>query len=86
MTIQQEAYQMIDTLADSSVAIVVEFMRKLPQKKDFPSPSMDPKATRSRKMLAYERLQELRKEMAMYNFGDFETEREAAMREKYGDF
>ena len=85
MTIRQEAYQLIDDLADNSVKIVVEFMQTLPRKNkeaDYPSPQPGAK---TRKMIAFERLQEMRKEMASYHLADYETERAEAMREKYGD-
>ena len=83
MTIQQEAYRLIDTLSDQSVQIVVEFIRNLPKE---PIPEFASTAAQSRKAAAFARLQELREEFSACHPGSLEEERAAAMSEKYGFF
>ena len=83
MTIQQEAYRLIDGLSDKNVRIVVEFIRNLP--KDAISDSTATIAS-DRKAIAFARLQEMRKEIAACQPGSMEEERTAAMSEKYGFF
>ena len=76
MTIQQEAYRLIDALSDQSVQIVVEFIRNLPKAPKIESTSGD---ALSRKAAAFARLQELRKEISACQPGSLEEERAAAL-------
>ena len=85
MTIQQEAYRLIDGLSDKNVRIVVEFIRNLSLSKDTVSDSTA-NAVLERKAVAFERLQELRKEISASQPGTLEEERAAAMSEKYSFF
>ena len=85
MTLQQQAYGLIDRLPDDSVQVVIQVMRRmLPHevkvKASVTSHSEEPTAM----MKAYWRMQELRKETAHYDVS--ETERAEALDEKYGTF
>ena len=80
MTIQQEAYRLIDALSDQNVRIVVEFIRNL--SKDA-IPDTTANAAPDRKAVAFSRLQGLRKEISACQPGSLEEERAAAMAEKY---
>ena len=75
MTLQQEAYGLIDRLSVDSLHVVIQFMTKM-----LPQESEQDVATS--KMAAYLRMQELRKETAEYDLSD--AQREEALDEKFG--
>ena len=78
MTVQQEAYQMIDRLSDDAVLALIHIMEcMIPQKE---KSAEQPAETRKR--TAYLRLQELRKDMKSYDFS--EADRAEGLAEKYG--
>ena len=63
MTLQQEAYGLIDRLSVDSLHVVIQFMTKmLPQESE--------QDDASSKMAAYLKMQELRKETAKYDLSD----------------
>lgn len=71
MTLQQQAYRMIDRLPDDSVQIVIQVMRRmLPVEKDAEKTPAMATDLNTPKMKAYLRMQELRKETAA-NIKDF---------------
>ena len=85
MTLQQQAYGLIDRLPDDSVQIVIQVMRcMLPHDKQTTTVASEQGDIVSPKMKAYLRMQELRKETAKYNVS--ETQRDAALNEKFGTF
>ena len=88
LTIQQQAYNLIDILPDDSVRVIIEIMNRMPklEKTNTVSNQMKTDYVKTRKMVAFEKMQELRKEMIRYNLEDFDAEREKAMQEKYGVF
>ena len=79
MTVQQEAYQMIDKLSDNAVAALIHIMRCMVSNDASPA-----EAPAKRKRKAYLRLTELRKDMTMYDFS--ETDRAEGLEEKYGTY
>ena len=94
MSIQQQAYELIDQLPEDSVRVVIDVMKRMmpasrrgravpKQKTD--TVSETPGGELSPKMQAFLRMQELRQETAAYQLQDYDAEREAALREKYGD-
>ena len=85
MTLQQQAYGLIDRLPDDSVQVVIQGMRRmLPKDKDVVKTTVQPSDSVTPKMKAYLRMQELRKETSRYDVS--EIQREAAMNEKFGTF
>ena len=83
MTLQQQAYGLIDKLPEDSVQIVIQVMRKmLPHGGNVHA--ADHSEEPSSKMKAYRRMQELRKETAQYDVSEYQ--RSAALAEKYGTF
>lgn len=75
MTLQQQAYGLIDRLSDDNLHVVIQFMtRMLPQET-----GQDVATSR---MAAYLRMQELRKETAKYDLSD--AQRGEALDEKFG--
>ncbi|MCR4817873.1 MAG: hypothetical protein K5841_02815 [Fretibacterium sp.] len=85
MTLQQQAYGLINQLSDESVyALIQVMMRMLPHEHDDVKTEEDRPGPVSSKMKAYLRMQELRKETAKYEIS--EEQRAAALDEKYGTF
>ena len=83
MTLQQQAYGLIDRLSDESVAALIEVMtRMLPHERGGAATREQADGEVSPKMKAYLRMQELRKETAKYDLS--EAQRAAALDEKYG--
>ena len=83
MTLQQQAYGLIDKLPDDSVQVVIQVMRlMLPH--DRTTAASTQTSALSPKMRAYLRMQELRKETAKYDIS--EVQRDAALEEKFGTF
>ena len=85
MTLQQQAYGLIDRLPDDSVQIIIQVMRKMipgDNKAEKTVTTVSDSVTP--KMKAYLRMQELRKETSKYDIS--ETQRKAAMDEKFGTF
>lgn len=75
MSLKQQAYGLIDMLPDESIQALISVMTcMLPEEKK--------KYTAAKKMNAYLRLEELRKELAMYDIS--EAQRNAALDEKFG--
>ena len=85
MSLQQQAYELIDRLPDDSVQVVIQVMRRmLPRDKDVVKTNVQSSDSVTPKMKAYLRMQELRKETSRYDVS--EIQREAAMSEKFGMF
>ena len=81
MTIQQEAYKLIDSLSEDSVKAVIQVMiRMIPSQKNAEANETN---TFNSKIQAYERMRELRKETAAYNITDYKLELEEGLEEKY---
>ena len=79
MSLREEAIDMIGTLTDDGVKATIDFMSSyMARKKEEQSPSL------SKKRQAFLRMQQLRKEMAKYEFSD--NDRTDALAEKYGAF
>ena len=83
MTLQQQAYGLIDRLSDDSVQVVIQVMERMLPQEEKAATVKDPEVVSS-KMKAYLRIQELRKETSEYDISEFQ--REAALDEKYGTF
>ena len=87
MTIQQEAYGLIDTLSDDDVKAIVNIMvRMLPTRSFADKDTNIGSVVPDRKMQAFNRLKELRKIAAESSAIDFDIERENGVRGKYGEF
>ena len=85
MTLQQQAYGLINRLSDESVyALIQVMMRMLPHERGKVKTAEEASEPVSSKMRAYLRMQELRKETAKYDIS--EERRAAALDEKYGTF
>ena len=83
MTLQQQAYGLIDRLPDESVSALIQVMtRMLPHECGDAAIKKQANGEASPKMKAYLRMQELRRETAKYDLS--EAQRAAAMDEKYG--
>ena len=79
MTIQQEAYKLIDSLSEDSVKAVIQVMiRMIPSQKNAEANETN---TFNSKIQAYERMRELRKETAAYNITDYKLELEEGLKE-----
>ena len=79
MTLRQEAYSLIDTLSDEGIRAVIHIMRMIP-----PNVSHSDSEKLSKKMEAFNSLQQLRQESAKYNITDYDAERDSALTAKYG--
>ena len=76
MTLQQQAYGLIDKLPDDSVQVVIQVMRRmLPYDRQRVKTATKISETISPKMRAYIRMQELRKETAKYDVSDAQRKR-----------
>lgn len=86
MTIQQQAYNLIDSLPEDSVTMLVKLMAMLPKKKESAAKDWEigERALKSKRR-AFQKMQELRKITSEYSLGDLAEERERAMIEKYGE-
>ena len=83
MTLQQQAYGLIDRLPDDSVQVVIQVMRRmLPRDRDVVKTTVRSSDSITPKMKAYLRMQELRKETLNYDVS--EVQREVAMDENAG--
>ena len=83
MTLQQQAYDLIDRLPDDSVQVIIQVMKRmLPYEKPLKNASSE--GDMSPKMKAYMRMQELRKETAKYDIS--QSQRDEALNEKFGVF
>ena len=83
MTLQQQAYGLIDQLPDDSVRAVIQVMiHMLPDDKQKEKPSATSADALSPKMKAYLRMQELREETAKYDVS--EVQRDQALNDKFG--
>lgn len=83
MTVQQQAYRLIDQLPDECVKAVISIMTNmLPQDKKNEALGIGD----TKKMEAYYEMQKLRKITAAYEITDYDAEREYAVSEKYGEF
>lgn len=79
MSLREEAIDMIGTLTDDGVRATIDFMSSyMTRKQEEKSPSL------LKKRQAFLRMQQLRKEMAKYDFSD--NGRTDALAEKYGVF
>ena len=85
MTLQQQAYGLIDRLPEDSVQVIILVMKKmLPLEHENEKKSALSYDQVTPKMKAYLRMQELRNETARYDIS--EAQREAAVNEKFGTF
>ena len=83
MTVQQQAYRLIDQLPDECVEAVISIMTNmLPKDKK----KEDLGNSDTKKMAAFNEMQKLRKITAAYEITDYDAEREYAVSEKYGVF
>ncbi|MBQ3702653.1 MAG: hypothetical protein II885_07845 [Oscillospiraceae bacterium] len=83
MTLQQQAYRLIDSLPDDSVQVVIQVMqRMLPEERQPKKTVADERI--SPKMKAYLRMKELRRETALYDIS--QGQRDSALEEKFGSF
>ena len=83
MTVQQQAYRLIDQLPDECVEAVISIMTNmLPQDKKKEALGVSD----TKKMAAYYEIQRLRKISAAYEITDYDAAREYAVSEKYGEF
>ena len=83
MTVQQQAYWLIDQLPDECVEAVISIMTNmLPQDKKKEALSISD----TKKMTAFYEMQKLRKLTAAYEITDYDAAREYAVSEKYGEF
>ena len=83
MTVQQQAYWLIDQLPDECVEAVISIMTNmLPKDKK----KEDLGNSDTKKMAAFNEMQKLRKITAAYEITDYDAEREYAVSEKYGEF
>ena len=83
MTLQQQAYGLIDELSDDSIQVIIQVMRRmLPAERKSSDNQTNSSDQDTPKMKAYLRMQELRKETSKYDFS--EAQRTAAMDEKFG--
>ena len=83
MTVQQQAYRLIDQLPDECVEAVISIMTNmLPKDKK----KEDLGNSDTKKMAAFNEMQKLRKITAAYEITDYDAEREYAVSEKYGEF
>lgn len=84
MTIQQEAYSLIDTLSEDKVKLIVQVMiSMLPERKTNYYPSQTEAAS---KMMAFNEMQKLRCKSSEYGIKDIDTELHTAIEEKYGKY
>ena len=85
MTLQQQAYDLIDRLPKDRVEVVIQVMIKMmPVEYNSDTSSSFKKKEDSPKMRAYKRMQELRKETANYDVSA--DQREIALDQKFGSF
>ena len=83
MTIQQQAYGLIDRLSEDSIQVVIQVMKRMLPNEDKKTETEE-SGTRTDpdKMKAYLRIQELRKISSKYDIS--ENQRAAALDAKYG--
>ena len=88
MTIQQQAYELIDELPDDSVKVMIELMSRMPKATQISivSNPMKGKTSKERKRVAFERMKKLRKSAVEHKIEDVEAARYDAVKEKYGAF
>lgn len=85
MTLQEQAYGLIDRLPDDSVRVVIQVMRRmLPRDTETVMTTARSSDAVTLKMKAYLRMQELRKETSKYDVSD--AQRAAGLDEKFGTF
>lgn len=81
MTLQQQAYRLIDSLSDDSVRAIIQVMRRMvpeAREENYAQTADMP----SQKLRAYQRMRQLRRETAQYEFS--EAQRGAALEDKFG--
>ena len=85
MTVQQEAYQMIDRLSDDAVLALIHIMEcMIPQEEKREAEKAAEQSAETKKRIAYLRLKELRNDMKNYSFS--ESDRAEGLAEKYGTY
>ena len=85
MTVQQEAYQMIDRLSDEAVLALIRIMEcMIPQKEKGEAEKAIEQSAETKKQIAYLRLKELRNDMKNYDFS--EADRAEGLAEKFGTY
>ena len=82
MTLQQQAYRLIDRLPNDSVQVVIQFMRRmLPREKDMVKTTERSSDSLTPKMKAYLRMQELRKETSSYDVSEVQRITDITLKE-----
>ena len=86
ITLQQQAYDLIDELPDDSVKIIIELMSRMPKIEKINTAVKTPinETGKERKRAAFERMKELRKAAIQHPIEDVEAARDEAVREKHG--
>ena len=85
MTVQQEAYQMIDRLSDDAVQALIRIMEcMMPEKGKSEAEKAGETTAETNKRKAYLRLKALRNDMKNYDFS--EADRAEGLAEKYGTY
>ena len=85
MTVQQEAYQMIDRLSDDAVLALICIMEcMMPEKERSEAEKAGETTEETKKRKAYLRLKALRNDMKKYDFS--EADRAEGLAEKYGTY
>lgn len=84
MTLQQEAYEMMNGMSDDNIRFIMEVIRRITpaetEEKSLPSNA------RTKKMQAFENLERMRKQAVFHSDFDYEKEIYEAIGEKYGGF
>ena len=83
MTLQQEAYRLIDHLPEDSVRAVIQIMVRMLPAGTFNTVSAVQNQTDTPKQHAFKKIQELRNATKEYHILDFEAERTDALKDKY---
>lgn len=86
MTLQQQAYTMVDQLTDENIKDVIQYMAAMLAYSNNDCQTIIIVAKEKKKLQAYFKLQELRRELCSYAVDNCEAERECAMLEKYGEY
>ena len=86
MTLQQQAYTMIDQLTEDNVKDVIQYMTTMLAHSNSDCQTIIIKTKEKKKLQACFKLQSLRRKIHTYAIDDCKAERECAMLEKYGEY
>ncbi len=87
MSLQQQAYTMIDQLTEENVKDVIKVMAQMLLDSNHKTKTVTDKSEKElKRMQAYCRLKALRRHICAYVITDYDAEREHAMAEKYGAY